>query len=391
MDILVIGNGFDLAHGLKTSYKDFLDYCQERNSKRFIGAVNYGTTFIDNIWLRHFIIRNQKLGNTWIDIEQEIYYIIKTVSKAIYNLSNGEMESIFPIIFSVQKDIIDFDFNNICDYLKTSYYNYETNGEEYINIEPNDFSRLYTYIKNYHGFITFLYDKLREFTKEFENYLENNVLKELPEESKYQLSLQPIGVQPKDKDVYVLSFNYTNTCEKLYKNKFNTYCNLRIKPIYIHGKVFNSKDCNLVMGTHSFSNERTSSNTNPIPVDFNIFKKHNQRHRYETIEAYQDFLKVLTDHQRIIKPVFHVVGHSLDKTDHNILKHVFLINKNSTIKIYYHNEEAQERLINNITNIIGEEEVMTRVQFIHQHDKKRGILIQKTNILSQNTESIQTV
>ena len=25
MDVLVIGNGFDLAHGLKTSYKDFLE------------------------------------------------------------------------------------------------------------------------------------------------------------------------------------------------------------------------------------------------------------------------------------------------------------------------------------------------------------------------------
>lgn len=26
MNILVIGNGFDLAHGLPTTYKDFLDY-----------------------------------------------------------------------------------------------------------------------------------------------------------------------------------------------------------------------------------------------------------------------------------------------------------------------------------------------------------------------------
>ena len=34
MDILVIGNGFDLAHDLKTSYKDFLEYCVLENSKR---------------------------------------------------------------------------------------------------------------------------------------------------------------------------------------------------------------------------------------------------------------------------------------------------------------------------------------------------------------------
>lgn len=28
MEILLIGNGFDLAHGLPTKYRDFLDFCQ---------------------------------------------------------------------------------------------------------------------------------------------------------------------------------------------------------------------------------------------------------------------------------------------------------------------------------------------------------------------------
>ena len=30
MDILILGNGFDLAHGLKTKYSDFLEYCKEK-------------------------------------------------------------------------------------------------------------------------------------------------------------------------------------------------------------------------------------------------------------------------------------------------------------------------------------------------------------------------
>ncbi len=29
MNILVIGNGFDLAHGLPTKYGDFLELCKE--------------------------------------------------------------------------------------------------------------------------------------------------------------------------------------------------------------------------------------------------------------------------------------------------------------------------------------------------------------------------
>lgn len=54
------------------------------------------------------------------------------------------------------------------------------------------------------------------------------------------------------------------------------------------------------------------------------------------------------------------------------------------INIYYHNEEAQERLINNITDIIGEDEVMTKGQLIYQHDKERGILIPQNSQVAQS-------
>lgn len=380
LDIIVIGNGFDLAHDLKTTYKDFLEYCIARNSERLPMAVHYGTTFIDNIWLRHFIGRSQELGNTWIDLEKEIFNAIQTISKDIYNLSNGEIDCIFPIIFSVQKDIIDFSFNNIRNYFETARINYETNGKEYVNVETNDFSKLFTYIRNYHGFIAFLYDKLREFTKEFENYLINNVLSKLSEQSRYQLSLQSIDVLRGTYPLNILSFNYTNTFEKLYNGLYTDYGTLRVASFYIHGQISSSKECRLVLGTYSFEN-------NNIPVEFNIFKKHNQRHKYGTVEAYQELLKKLNDPK--VKPIFHVIGHSLDETDHSILKHVFLTNKNAVINIYYHNEEAQERLINNITEIIGEEEVMTKVRLIYQHDEKRGILKLKLKDLNTNMEPVR--
>ena len=33
MNILILGNGFDLAHGLPTRYTDFLEYCRAYNSE----------------------------------------------------------------------------------------------------------------------------------------------------------------------------------------------------------------------------------------------------------------------------------------------------------------------------------------------------------------------
>ena len=104
-----------------------------------------------------------------------------------------------------------------------------------------------------------------------------------------------------------------------------------------------------------------------------MFKKHNQRHRYGTIEPYQELLKELNDRRKIIVPSFHIIGHSLDKSDHNILRHIFKAREKCNIYIYYHNQEALNRLINNITEIIGEEEVMTKVKFIDQEDKNRGV------------------
>ena len=56
------------------------------------------------------------------------------------------------------------------------------------------------------------------------------------------------------------------------------------------------------------------------------------------------------------------------------MKRILDADKNATIKVYYHDEESQERLINNITDIITEEEVMAKVQLIDQEDTKRGIL-----------------
>ena len=361
MDILIIGNGFDLAHGLKTSYKDFLDFCVERNNKRIPRAVNYGTTFIDNIWLRHFLLRQEELGNTWIDLEEEILAVIETLSNIARLQPVANSNFSFPVMFVIRKDAINFQFSNIAEFIKPVNYNCQTDECGYKELETNDFSSIYYFVKDFDSLVRLIYDKLREFTKEFEKYLIENVNVCLQSQvaSGYKLTL-------KTSRLYVLSFNYTNTCESLYQYNCNTLAkDLKIETTYVHGKANSSGDSNLVLGTKSFSNK-------DIPPCFNIFQKHNQRHKYNTIEPYQELLRLIKLPNT--NPVFHIIGHSLDESDHKILKHILDADKNATIKVYYHDEESQERLINNITDIITEEEVMTRVQLIDQEDTKRGIL-----------------
>ena len=82
MDILIIGNGFDLAHGLKTSYKDFLDFCKEQSrTSTPVDYFDYKHCLATNLWLKHFINRQKKLGDTWIDLEKEIYKVVQLINK----------------------------------------------------------------------------------------------------------------------------------------------------------------------------------------------------------------------------------------------------------------------------------------------------------------------
>ena len=341
MDILILGNGFDLAHSLKTRYTDFLDYWRKNNG-------------LENVWLKHFVNRQKQLGDKWIDLEEEIYNVIEEINKII-NRYNKDFVSVL-YIFSRYYDK-NFDLSKMSNGFNESPNRDIKNEKEYeiLDINGEDF---FCYFKTYKGLVNFLYDQLRDFTNQFNKYLSDQVLPNISN-SQYEFGLSL------DKTIRVLNFNYTDTFKILY-NPLNIYSNH--KYIFVHGKICNSKDCDLVLGTKSFNN-------NEISVEFNVFKKHNQRHKYGTIEAYQALLKELKDKRRIIEPTFHVIGHSLDEADHNILRHIFKVRENSTIKIYYHNQEALERLINNITEIIGEEEVTAKVRFIQQHDLNKGILI----------------
>lgn len=364
MDILVIGNGFDLAHGLKTTYKDFLLACQ--NDKLPDKFKEFCQT---NVWLKHFLTRNvnsnEEFGETWIDLEEEIFKVIEHINKVIF--WNIDKQYYNCKSLNIFKKGFYFDFFNIVNNLQDGRYHQDFGKQGYIICNPN-LENHKIYFKTSKGLINFLYDQLREFTYAFEHYLDKIVLSNLDTKSKYTLSLQS-GC----KSLFVLSFNYTDTCERLYGKDFD------IKPYYVHGKInCNNDTCKLVLGTHSFENKPQNKNPrSAIPYEFNVFRKHNQRHKYGTIEAYQ---KLLDELPKSGQPIFHVIGHSLDETDKKILKHLFITNKNAIINIYYHDEEAQENYINNITEIIEEEEVMRRVRLIYQHDKTMGILKEKVNV-----------
>ncbi len=378
MDVLIIGNGFDLAHRLKTSYKDFLDFCKvQLYTPNPVKYFDYKRCFATNLWLKHFILKQDRLGKTWIDLENEIYNVVRFMNQHPTATNSGDTSLFCPQILLIDFNNTSFTFNQFDGkyFKKPSNTEIITTKNYKVLTTPKE-NEYKIYLEKPKFFINFLYDQLREFTQAFEQYLLNEVMSKLVRNDEYILSLNN-DESTRNTDLYVLSFNYTDTCFKLYDHSRNPYSKYNIKTIYIHGKAQNDNNCELVLGTHSFKSSNEYGSISPY---FNVFKKHNQRHKYNTIEAYQKLLNLLKKSSEI-EPVFYVIGHSLDKTDHKILKHIFQANKNAVINIYWHDEEAQERLINNINEIIGEDEVMSRVRLIKQDDKKRGILIRNKNLV----------
>lgn len=60
--LVLIGNGFDLAHGLKTSYADFIDWYWER---RMFGFYNEHSDVSDDLLCRFKILANREGRETW--------------------------------------------------------------------------------------------------------------------------------------------------------------------------------------------------------------------------------------------------------------------------------------------------------------------------------------
>ena len=100
---LILGNGFDLAHNLPTSYKDFLFVCAEyielnhtirvknenidkvKNGfiRKYKDDSNFKRLVKNNFWLKNFFNKLENIGDNWIDFEIEIKNQCESLAKNI--------------------------------------------------------------------------------------------------------------------------------------------------------------------------------------------------------------------------------------------------------------------------------------------------------------------
>ena len=352
MAILVIGNGFDLAHGLPTEYADFLEFLKmyvddeeiESAGKRYPEIANFVNRIKDldgihntevhdllghmNCLLAHFHdIREQNMLENkkgWVDFESEIARIILLFEQARKEEQSGEKY----LSLDVKNQIVPF----ICS----------SNGEV---ISPDS---ILVIPKFFESMSNYRLDDLNRITRLLEIYL-----------SEFVDRLENIDAKPQIANLpnitHVLSFNYTHTYQKLYGQPNTKYC-------YIHGEANESSSvdtCNLVLGINEYLKGEEQDNDNA----FICFKKFYQRIYKETSSEYIDWLDKHDEFNSVLqkqKPDIldiYFYGHSLDVTDKDVIERLILHN-NSRIHIFYRNKVSMAKQIQNLVKIIGEQNLI---------------------------------
>lgn len=370
MRYLVLGNGFDLAHGLKTRYTDFLMYVIERDKALYSNYVqnnsNVDIEYIEtnnsdeyisekiknNIWLNYFVVlyRDKLIrGENWIDFELEISYIIENFDRK----AKSKLEYIYELK----------ELNNDDD--KKMLYFYNLYGILHASKDVHNVKK-----QTYQELIKNLSNDLDNLILAFEYYLQNEV------EDKDVLFYSP-DIKALGEINGILNFNYTTTYKRVYQDLSNTLVH------YIHGKVANENGNNMVLGV----NEYWEGSEADKHTDFNIFKKFVQRVMKDTGTDYRKWIyeatengksyenkRAVTSYKDLGLSEVYIFGHSLDCTDRDLLMELFE-NDNIVVNIYYKDKVHQADLIAAVVKMISEEKFIKqyqqypqRIKFIHQHD-----------------------
>lgn len=398
MNVLIIGNGFDLAHGLPTKYGDFLDFCEKarriytyredaslivykrdnidnwemndgiknvlleafdkRESKKIFNDdgtytlkvttsnefLNELYTHIDkNTWLEYFLKCQSSIGGNWIDFETEISKVIQVLDEAISVKKSGKELN----------EMLKEKQNILLDVQKASKGSMQKAFKDVIAL---------------YDFAALLDTELGRLIRALEIYMVEFV-------GKIPVAEKNVDIEKLNLD-HVLSFNYSDTYERIYSKGKEVECD------YIHGKADLSKNVNtsnLVLGIDEYLDDDKKDKE----LELLSFKKFYQRiykstgNRYlewvdEIKDGYANYLKPLSLSGEVECPghMLYIFGHSLDITDQDVLK-MFICNENVQTKIFYYRKNQEDKtvlgkLIRNLILIMGQDELIRRTGGVHK-------------------------
>lgn len=308
--LILIGNGFDLAHGLKTKYADFIEW--------------YWRVWGNRLKMSHNGIEEDRICS--------------------FKLSNGHYDWFNTLHFKYQiitllyqpdaLEIADIAKNNpeLCDFsFKSSLFEKiceEVETKNWVDIED-----VYYYFlkssdnpKQINDDLEFLKNKLIDYLKSLQEatvnpYIQKQILE--------PFHWEDIAISSKDKwdkkmepdNIMLLNFNYTNTADMYLPKAYNYSVN------HIHGSLSNPEG--VIFG---YGDERDDEYEVLMKKNDNEYLQHIKSFRYLEASNYRDMLSFIESAPYQLC----IMGHSCGLSDRTLLATLFEHRNCVSIKPYYY-------------------------------------------------------
>ena len=295
---LFIANGFDLAHRRPTKYTDFLYACCKMTGIELKKADDILKEYANNFISDYGDYKEKIEKNFWVN------HVINCIS-------------------SIPDKWIDFEkeIKEVCEETIEEGY-YETN-----ELVGNGRKRKMIPLDTLKKDLDELIEILNAYLVSVDNYM-------FPINCYYQ---EIVDFVPTD----VISFNYTSTYRKIYYHG----CDVDD----VHGEINEDKidKSSIVLGFNSMNNKNKN-------VEYGEFLKTyqmvNKDVDYHILQKYDTGNVDIHGNEKDVYSMF--FGHSLDKTDEDMIKIAFSISKK--IYLVYYNDEHKASMIKNIIDIYGD-------------------------------------
>jgi hypothetical protein len=332
--IVILGNGYDRALGMATSYKDFLlDYLKKCIKSAMtapyhsdvvirIEHINYGNNH--KIWER-------------VDEIESIPQLLEFCENSIKISSKSKL-------LELMLDKLDRD--NWVD-VETLYFNLLVQKVEQIkktNVLSRDFSPVIRLNEVFQNICIALNDYIARLDKEFNiDFLAtplvnlNDAFKEKQTHTKAYIAHQKTDQEIGDpENILFLNFNYTNSLSKMFDSTLDMY---KHHILHIHGQIGNTKNP-IIFGygddTHHYYKEIE------IEDSFDPMKFIKSFH-YPKTENYHTLLNFMSSNKYEV----YIVGHSCGLSDRTLLKAIFEDENCLAIKIF-HRDSSEDHFLKNI-------------------------------------------
>lgn len=321
--LIIIGNGFDLAHGIKTSFNDFIaDY-----------LCNAMHNFAHNRYYEDLLIQIKAVKYEYYDFHTPFGNPINKSNVFEYieefrNSPNYEFNFnsfLFEQIYSKWSELlwvdIEIEYFNIL--LATKHGHKNSNQNEAI--------------KKVNDQLEFLKSKLVEYLKqqqlEFGGCKDNLPILECFQSNIKRQEIVTVNIENdlQPEKLYFLNFNYTNTIEKytnLCNHKITSECN------YIHGDLYTANG----KPVFGFGDELDKRYLEFEDEQNNELFKHIKSFEYLQTKNFYLLTRFIDSKDFQV----HIYGHSCGISDRTMLNQIFEHTNCKSIKIYYHKQSETE-------------------------------------------------